>query len=133
GEPLIADLGLAKHAQGDARRSVVTLSRTGDLRGTAGYAPPEQVSDAKSVGPPADVFALGAVLYEMLAGEPPFAAPSVVELLAQVEEGEHVPLAERCPRVPAWLALIVERCLETASERRFADGAALAAALTARG
>ncbi|MEZ0231070.1 MAG: serine/threonine-protein kinase, partial [Planctomycetota bacterium] len=107
GEPLIADLGLAKHFEGEAARTA-SLSQTGELRGTAGYAPIEQMNDAKAAGPPADVFAVGAMLYELVAGAPAFMAPSIVELLAKVEDGDFVPLATARPGTPAWLATVVE-------------------------
>src|SRR5205085_9317034 len=67
GEPLVADLGLAKHFRRDLGMSA-SLSRTHETRGTPGYMAPEQVESAKDAGPPADVFALGAVLYECLGG-----------------------------------------------------------------
>jgi serine/threonine-protein kinase len=67
GQPLVADFGMAKHF---GPEQSAALSRSGVFRGTFGYAPPEQLKDAKSVGPGADVFALGAILYECLAGEP---------------------------------------------------------------
>src|SRR5205807_1951035 len=72
GRPLVADLGLAKQFLKDGAPDAAasaSLSRSGDMRGTAGYASREQLGDAKSVGPPADVFSLGAILYECLAGE----------------------------------------------------------------
>src|SRR5262249_41050417 len=70
--PLVADLGLAKHFDRDVHGATasVSLSTHGSFRGTAGYMAPEQMADAKSVGPEADVFALGAILYECLAGVP---------------------------------------------------------------
>ncbi|HZU95249.1 MAG TPA: bifunctional serine/threonine-protein kinase/formylglycine-generating enzyme family protein [Planctomycetota bacterium] len=134
GRPLIADLGLAKHfdsATPGASQSVA-LSKTGEFRGTAGYMPPEQMLDAKSTGPEGDVFALGAVLYECLAGEPAFFGQTVIEVVQKVEEGSFTPLAKRRKDVPAWLAGTIERCLVRAKEERFADGAALAAALEAK-
>src|SRR5262249_53890936 len=66
GSPLIADLGLAKHLS-TAKEAGLTLSVSGEFRGTAGYMAPEQMRNAKAAGPPADVWALGAVLYECLA------------------------------------------------------------------
>ncbi|HZU96497.1 MAG TPA: serine/threonine-protein kinase, partial [Planctomycetota bacterium] len=81
GEPLIADLGLAKHFERSAATASVSLSYEGELRGTAGYMAPEQATNAKEADPRADVFALCAVLYEALTGEPAFKASSLIELL----------------------------------------------------
>src|SRR5581483_3022091 len=73
GSPLIADLGLAKHFRRDLAGATqsVSLSAGGDI-GTPGYMAPEQLDGAKDVGPPADVFALGVILYRALTGERPF-------------------------------------------------------------
>src|SRR5437588_169650 len=79
---VVADLGLAKHFSQDApgAHESVALSRSREMRGTAGYAPPEQWADAKSVGPSADVFALGAIVYECLAGRPAFQGETPIEV-----------------------------------------------------
>ena len=132
GEPLLADLGLAKHfddsAPGASRSA--SLSKTGQFLGTASYMAPEQLADAKTAGPAADVFALGAVLYECLAGAPAFPGESVLEIVERVERGAFPPLARFRPDAPRDLASTVERCLARDPGRRFADGAALARALT---
>ena len=134
GKPLIADLGLAKHfdkGKPGASQSV-SLSQSDALRGTAGYMAPEQIVDSRNSGPPADVFALGAILFECLAGEPAFSAESVVLLLTTVIAGTHAPLRARAPGVPAWLAAIVERAIARDARDRFPDGLALARALASR-
>lgn len=128
GRALVADLGLAKHFRHDlsgASLSVV-LSQGGEMRGTLGYMAPEQLRDASKVGPAADVFALGAVLYECLSGRQPFEAPSYMELLARVAGGLKEPLPEDCPR---WLVGIVDRALDPDPKGRYPNGAELAAAL----
>ena len=130
GTPLIADLGLAKHF-GKTVEESFTVSRTGLFTGTAGYAAPEQVRDAKNAGPRADVFALGAILYECLAGEPAFRADGLMALLRRVGEGAPEPLAKRCPAAPAWFVRIVETALSQDAAKRFADGDAFLAALEA--
>ena len=132
GRPLLADLGLAKHfdrSASGASRSV-SLSAHGEVRGTAGYMAPEQLADAAGVGPAADVFALGAVLHECLAGRPAFAGADMVELLAKLSSGTVEPIGR--PGVPAWLEEVVRRALAADPRARFADGAALARALGAR-
>jgi serine/threonine protein kinase len=130
GTPLVADLGLAKHF-GKTVEESFCVSRTGLFTGTAGYAAPEQVRDAKNAGPRADVFALGAILYECLAGEPAFRADELIALLRRVGEGPPEPLAKRCPAAPAWLVKIVETALAQDAAKRFADGDAVLAALEA--
>jgi serine/threonine protein kinase len=86
GRPFLADLGLAKHFAGDAPGAgqSVALSRTGEMRGTVGYMAPEQIQSARDVGPAADVFALGAILYECVTGSPAFEGATVLEVLARV-------------------------------------------------
>jgi tetratricopeptide (TPR) repeat protein len=135
GLPLIADLGLAKHFDLGApgASQTVSLSRRGGLRGTAGYMAREQMADAKIVGPTADVFSLGVILYECLAGEPPFLGESFFEVLAKVSAGSVEPLRGRRPDMPAWLAAVVERALAPAAWDRFPDGLALGRALEAGG
>ncbi len=128
GQPLIVDLGLAKRysSAGETRED---LSITGEMRGTAGYMPLEQMKDAKNIGPEADVFALGAILYECLAGRPAFDAATVLATLDKVESGEFVPIREIRPDTPAWVARAIARALDVDPEERYADGTALAAAL----
>jgi serine/threonine-protein kinase len=135
GEPLLADLGLAKHfddfAPGASRS--VSLSKTGQLLGTASYMAPEQVADARNAGPAADVFALGAVLYECLAGVPAFPGESVLDVVARIERGSFTPLARLRGDVPRDLTGPIERALARDPRRRFADGVAFARALETRG
>ncbi|HZU95091.1 MAG TPA: protein kinase, partial [Planctomycetota bacterium] len=133
GFPLIADLGLAKHFsdEGGGEKSV-SLSKTGESIGTAGYMAPEQINDAKSAGPPADVFALGAILYEMLTGTPAFAGDTMHQRHAKVASGTFEPVRRARSEVPKWLARVVERSLAPRQGARYADGNELAAALVAR-
>jgi hypothetical protein len=133
GKPLVSDLGLAKHFRHDVSGASqsVALSKTGEVRGTVGYMAPEQLADATRAGPPADVFALGTILYELLAGAPPFEGGSVIELLARTESGSYERLAKRRKGTPAWLDSLVARALKRDPAQRFADGAELARALEA--
>ncbi|MEZ0229382.1 MAG: protein kinase [Planctomycetota bacterium] len=131
GKALVADLGLAKHFTTDvagASRSL-TLSRRGVMRGTAGYMPAEQMDDAQNVKPAADVFALGAVLYECLTGDPAFRGEGMLEVLAKVSEGRFEAISRVKPEVPAWVAAAVERCLSRDPKKRFADAVGLRRAL----
>src|SRR5579883_821400 len=131
GRPLLADLGLAKHFSGDTpgASQSVSLSQHGSMRGTVGYMAPEQLQDARSVGPEADVFALGAIPYECLAGSPAFSGESLVELIRDIENPSRAPLRKARADVPAGLASAVERALEPEPAKRYADGATLARAL----
>jgi WD40 repeat protein len=131
GRPFIADLGLAKHFRKDVlgASTSLSLSESGALMGTIGYAPPEQLRDAKDAGPRADVFALGAILHECLAGAPAFEAPNMLALIEKVDSGTRESLAKVRPDLPRALVQIVERALEHDPEDRWADGAELARAL----
>ena len=131
GRPLVADLGLAKHFDREASGASqsVSLSRSGDMRGTAGYMAPEQIASASSVGPRSDVFALGAVLYECLAGSPAFSGANTLEVLARISSGSFEPLRRVRGETPPWLVAVVEKALATDPARRFGDGSELARAL----
>jgi hypothetical protein len=131
GRALVADLGLAKHFASDApgaSRSVA-LSRPDALLGTAGYMPPEQMNSASTVGPAADVFALGAILHECLTGEPAFPGASVLDVVTRVERCEPVAVRSLRKDAPPWLEAVVRRALDRDPGRRFEDGAALERAL----
>ena len=130
GQAFLADLGLARHFLASSPERVESVgSRTGDFRGTPGYASPEQLMDAKRVGPPADVFALGVVLYEALAWRSPYPGASLLQVALETEQGRFTPLRQLRPEVPAALAATIERALAPDPGQRFADGEALARAL----
>jgi WD40 repeat protein len=135
GAPLVADLGLAKHWRDDApgASKSVSLSKTGETRGTVGYMAPEQMNDAKTVGPPADVFALGAILYECLTGRAAFVGETLVETMAHAATGSYEPIRTLRPDASASLVRAIDRALAVAADARFADGAALARALEGGG
>ena len=86
GEPKITDFGLAKRLDQDSGQT-----RTGTIMGTPSYMAPEQAGGRRDIGPPADVYALGAILYELLTGRPPFNAATAVDTLEQVVSEEPVP------------------------------------------
>ncbi len=134
GEPLVADLGLAKHFDRDApgaSRSVA-LTDHGTMRGTASYMAPEQAADAASAGPRADVFSLGVVLYECLAGRHPFRGANLIETLGAITTGHHEALASARPDTPAWLVDAIEKALALDPASRFSDCLAFERALGAR-
>lgn len=131
GRPLVADLGIAKHFSHlvAGASQTVSLSAGGVMFGTFYYMAPEQAEDAKGAGPPADVFALGAILHECLTGEMAFTGDSVVEVLWKIASQKAAPLATARPDAPAWLREAIERCLVVDKTKRFENGAALLAAL----
>ncbi len=120
GDVKILDFGIAAPARHSAP--------AGEPVGTPGYMAPEQVRGGV-VGPPADVWAVGALLYEMLGGAPPFPGARVAALLYAVVHEAPRPLADLCPGVPAAVAELVERCLQKDPADRYPDAAALLAAL----
>jgi serine/threonine-protein kinase len=126
-QPLVTDFGLAKQVEGGA-----SLTGTGAIVGTPSYMAPEQAEGrAREVGRPADVYALGAILYELLTGRPPFQAASVVDVLLLVRTEEAVPPRRLNPKIDPDLELVCLKCLEKRPEHRYATAAALAADLEA--
>jgi WD40 repeat protein len=120
GSPKITDFGLAKKLD----ESGQTLE--GSAVGTPSYMPPEQAQGKKDVGPLADVYSLGAVLYECLTGRPPFKAATVYDTLVQVVLQEPVPPSQLNALVSADLETIALKCLQKEPSRRYASAAALA-------
>ncbi|HZV03268.1 MAG TPA: serine/threonine-protein kinase [Planctomycetota bacterium] len=135
GRPLIADLGLAKHFMKDAPGAALSLSLTlgGELKGTIGYAAPEQLSDAKEARPPADVFGLGAILHECLTGTPVFQSETLLGVLHLTQKGARGSLDRARKGLPRPLVAAIERALEPDPGARQADGAAFVAALETAG
>ena len=129
--PLIADLGLAKHFRRDlpGASQSRSFSQAGEMRGTLGYMPPEQMKDARSVGPQADVFALGAILFECLSGVAPFAGDTVAETLARLDQGPARSVRDLRADVPEWLARVVARALARNLHERYRDALELERAL----
>ncbi len=111
GHPLIADLGLAKHLPGTDQHGSIGLSRTGELQGTFGYMAPEQIKDARHAGPPADVYSLGAILYECLSGRLPFEAGTAVEAVVGTLSGRIRDVGKHRPDAPRALRDLVMRAL----------------------
>ena len=122
GVPKVSDFGLAKLLDSDSGR---TLS--GQVMGTPRYMAPEQAEGrAKQVGPSADVYALGAILYHALTGRPPFWGESAMETLKLVTSTEAVPPRRLRPDVPRDLETICLKCLEKEPHKRYVSALALA-------
>jgi serine/threonine protein kinase len=122
GQPHVTDFGLAKEMRGDAG-----LTGAGQILGTPSYMPPEQASGKSDpIGPTADVYSLGAILYCLLTGRPPFQAATPVDTLRQVIEQLPVSVSQLNGQVPLDLETIALRCLEKDPRRRYATALELA-------
>jgi tetratricopeptide (TPR) repeat protein len=121
GTPKVTDFGLAK------RLDQVGQTQSGAVMGTPSYMAPEQATGSMSeIGPATDVYALGAVLYELLTGHPPFQGATVLQILEQVCSSEPLPPRQLQPGVPRDLETICLKCLHKDRRRRYASAAELA-------
>ena len=129
----LLDFGLGKLIRPDSDSNALTemgrgATTPGVLLGTAAYMSPEQAAGA-TADARSDQFAFGLILYEMLAGEHPFARPTSVQTMSAIIEDEVPPLGKSAPRSPEALALIVERCLAKEPRERFDSTGDLARAV----
>jgi tetratricopeptide (TPR) repeat protein/tRNA A-37 threonylcarbamoyl transferase component Bud32 len=125
GTPKITDFGLAKKLDDDTGQTV-----SGAIMGTPSYMAPEQAAGrTKEIGPAADVYALGAILYELLVGRPPFKGASMYDTLQQVRTDEPVSPSRLQPKVPRDLETICLKCLRKEPTQRYAIASELAADL----
>jgi tetratricopeptide (TPR) repeat protein len=121
GTPKITDFGLARQmgSQGD--------THSGAVVGTPSYMAPEQAAGkVRTVAQPADIYALGAILYEALTGRPPFKGATMLETIQQVQEQDPVPPRRTHPGIPRDLETICLKCLEKEPPARYASAGELA-------
>ena len=121
GLPKVTDFGLAKKLEADSG-----LTASGQIMGTPSYMPPEQAAGQHDmVGPLADIYSLGAMLYCLLTARPPFQSASAMDTLLQVLEQEPVPPRQLNAGIPRDLETICLKCLEKSPARRYATALAL--------
>ncbi|MFO1022974.1 MAG: serine/threonine-protein kinase [Planctomycetales bacterium] len=115
----LTDFGLARAAED------VKLTRTGAVTGTPLYMAPEQAM-GEQADHRSDLFSLGAILYEMCTGQPPFTGNSALAILKQIVDAKHRPLRELNPQIPKWFAETVDKLLAKKPEDRLQSAAQLA-------
>ncbi|MBI1833190.1 MAG: protein kinase [Planctomycetes bacterium] len=122
GTPKITDFGLAKRLNEDSK-----ITRTGQIVGTPSYMAPEQASGVTSnIGPAADIYALGAIPYELLTGRPPFQGPDSLQTVMMVLTMEPLAPSTLQPQLPRDLETICLKCLDKSPRKRYASAADLA-------
>ena len=125
GMPKISDFGLAKRLDEDSGQT-----KSGTLMGTPSYMSPEQASgDTHAIGPLADVYALGVILYEMLTGRTPYVGVSILDTLQLIRSQEPLPPGRLVPKIPQDLETICLKCLQKEQAKRYAGADELAADL----
>jgi serine/threonine-protein kinase len=123
GEVKVTDFGIA-------RIQAVSQTKTGAVLGTPTYMSPEQIAGQKVDGR-SDLFSMGIVLFEMLAGQRPFQGDSIATIMFQITQAEPADLAQLAPGPPAALRAVVAKALRKPVDQRFQTAAELAAALRA--
>lgn len=125
GSPKVVDFGLAKRLDGSGG-----VTQTGAIMGSLGYMAPEQAAGrTRDANPATDVYSLGAVIYKMLTGRPPFHGLTDLETINSIVARDPVSIRSLQPRVPMDLVTICHKCLEKNPARRYATAAELAADL----
>lgn len=122
GSPKIADFGLAKQVVVEGEG----MTQSGAVVGTPSYMSPEQARGEKTIGPATDIWALGAILYRLFTGRPPFLAATTFDTLQQIVEAEPVPPRSLIPALPRDLETICLKCLRKEPARRYGSAQELA-------
>ena len=130
GRAMIADFGIALIRSGGD--TGIRLTKSGVSLGTPQYMSPEQASGVADLDLRTDIYSLGAVLYEMLSGQPPFVGPSVQTIVASILADQPVPLEQKRRSVPRHVSAAVERALEKLPADRWQTAAEFADALTGK-
>jgi len=120
GQPLITDLGLAKTTTGDSE-----LTKTGAVLGTPSYMSPEQAQSTESVTTAADIYALGAIMYDLLTGQPPHKGATAFETVMSVRNNTPPTPRKLNPQVDSELELICLKCIERNPDDRYSSAVAL--------
>ena len=124
GSPRVCDFGLAKLIESDS-----SLTRTNTIVGTPSYMAPEQTEEGRDravVGPAADIYAIGALFYELITGRPPFKGPTTLETLLLVKNSDPVAPSRLVPNIPGDVETIVITCLRKEPSRRYSTAKELA-------
>jgi len=130
GRALIADFGIALIRSGSD--TGIRLTKSGVSLGTPQYMSPEQASGVQDLDPRTDIYSLGAVLYEMLSGQPPFVGPSVQTIVASILSDQPVPLEQKRRSVPRHVSAAVDRALEKLPADRWQTAAEFGDALAGK-
>ena len=121
-QPHVTDFGVAKRLGGSS-----TIAPSGAVVGTASYMSPEQAAaEGRQLSPATDVYSLGAILYEVLTGQPPFRAATLLETLRQVVEREPPLPRSLDPRIDRDLETVCLKCMDKRPQRRYPSAAAVA-------
>ncbi|MEZ6134982.1 MAG: serine/threonine-protein kinase [Pirellulaceae bacterium] len=121
GTPKVTDFGLVKRLESDSGQT-----RTGTIMGTPSFMAPEQARGEREIGPAADTYALGAILYTMLTGRPVFMGPSALDTVMMVIHNEPIPPTRLLPKLPRDIEIICLKCLQKEPGKRYASAGALA-------
>lgn len=124
GIPKITDFGLVKRLEADSGQT-----RTGTIMGTPSFMAPEQARGERDVGPAADTYALGSIIYALLTGRPPFMGPTALETVMMVIRSEPVPPSRMQPKLTRDLEIICLKCLQKEPAKRYATAEELASDL----
>lgn len=116
----VLDFGIARVVGGGRMGKLATLTRVGDVIGTLTYMAPEQIRDSHSVEPRTDIWALGACLYRLITGKPPFTATSDAGLAEAILVRDPTPISNHVDGAPSVLVSVILRCLRKTPKERFA-------------